>query len=88
MITNTKYVPVVTLSTQDNAKLLEPLKSGFKRPLDWNKYRSMMTKQAQNQYLDFLIWLSFKGLNMYFLFTFENEMIQEVTSNFMDQPYK
>ena len=55
MITNTKYVPVVTLSTQDNAKLLEPLKSGFKRPLDWNKYRSKMTKQAQNQYLDFLI---------------------------------
>ena len=54
-ITNTKYVPVVTLSTQDNAKLLEPLKSGFKRPLDWNKYRSKMTKQAQNQYLDFLI---------------------------------
>ena len=55
MITNTKYVPVVTLSTQDNVKLLEPLKSGFKRPLDWNKYRSKMTKQAQNQYLDFLI---------------------------------
>ena len=27
------YVPVVTLSTQDNAKLLPQLKSGFKRTI-------------------------------------------------------
>ena len=32
------YVPVVTLSTQDNAKLLPQLKSGFKRTISWNKY--------------------------------------------------
>ena len=38
-ITETKlYVPVVTLSTQDNAKLLQQLKSGFKRIINWNKY--------------------------------------------------
>ena len=37
-ITETKlYVPVVTLSTQDNAKLLQQLKSGFKRAINWNK---------------------------------------------------
>ena len=41
LITDAKlYVPVVTLSTQDNAKLLEQLKSGFKRTINWNKYRS------------------------------------------------
>ena len=34
----TLYVPVVTLSTQDNAKLLQQLKSGFKRTINWNKY--------------------------------------------------
>ena len=34
------YVPVVTLSTQDNAKLLQQLKSGFKRVISWNKYLS------------------------------------------------
>ena len=34
------YVPVVTLSTQDNAKLLEQLKSGFKRTINWNKHQS------------------------------------------------
>ena len=38
-ITDTKlYVPFVTLSTQDNAKLLQQLKSGFKRTINWNKY--------------------------------------------------
>ena len=38
-ITDTKlYVPVVTLSTQDNAILLQQLKSGFKRTINWNKY--------------------------------------------------
>ena len=31
------YVPVVTLSTQDNAKLLPQLKSSFKRTISWNK---------------------------------------------------
>ena len=41
LITDTKlYVPVVTLSTQDNAKLLELLKSSFKRTIKWNKYQS------------------------------------------------
>ena len=40
-ITETKlYVPVITLSTQDNAKLLQQLKSGFKRTISWNKYES------------------------------------------------
>ena len=36
------YVPVVTLSAQDDNKLLEQLKTGFKRILKWNKYRSEM----------------------------------------------
>ena len=40
-ITDTKlYVPIVTLSTQDNCKLLQQLKSGFKRVISWNKYLS------------------------------------------------
>ena len=38
-ITGTKlYVSVLTLSTQDNAKLLHQLKSGFKIVVHWNKY--------------------------------------------------
>ena len=43
-ITGTKlYVPVVTLSTKDDNNFLEQLKSGFKRTIKWNKYRSEMT---------------------------------------------
>ena len=38
-ITDTKlYVPVITLSTKDNEKLLEQLQSSFKRVFNWNKY--------------------------------------------------
>ena len=37
------YVPVVTLSKDDEIKLLTNLKSGFKREIIWNKYRSQMT---------------------------------------------
>ena len=38
-ITDTKlYDPVVTLSTPGNVKLLEQLKSGFKKTINWNKY--------------------------------------------------
>ena len=48
-ITDTKlYVPAVTLSTQDNVKLLKELDSGFKRIVNSNKYKSKITEQAQN----------------------------------------
>ena len=51
-MTDTKlYVPVVTLSKENDRKLLEQLKSGFKRIIKWNKYRSQMTVQSQNNNL-------------------------------------
>ena len=54
-ITDTKlYVPVVTLSTQDNIKLLKQPESGFKRTINWNKYLPKTTNQARNKHLDFL----------------------------------
>ena len=45
------YVPVVTLSTEDNAKLLQQLKYNFKRQVSWNKYESSVKTFAQNSYL-------------------------------------
>lgn len=55
-VTDTKpYVPVVTLSTQDDAKLMEQLKSGLKRTTNWDKYQSSVSTEGQNQYLDYLI---------------------------------
>ena len=39
-ITDAKlYVPIVTLSVEDNAKLTKLLKEGFKRPIYWNEYK-------------------------------------------------
>ena len=67
------YVPVVTLSTQDNAKLLQQLKSGFKRTINWNKYESNIKTFAQNRYLNHLINPSFQGVNRLFVLSFENE---------------
>ena len=67
------YVLVVTLSTQDNAKLLQQLKSGFKRTINWNKYESNIKTFAQNRYLNHLINPSFQGVNKLFVLSFENE---------------
>ena len=73
-ITETKlYVPVVTLSTEDNAKLLQQLKSNFKRKINWNKYESSIKTFAQNRYLNYLINPSFQGVNRLFVLSFENE---------------
>ena len=73
-ITETElYVSVVTLSTQDNAKLLQQLKSGFKRTINWNKYESNIKTFAQNRYLNHLINPSFQEVNRLFVLSFENE---------------
>ena len=59
-ITDTKlYLPVVTLSTQDNAKLLTQLKSGFKKTIDYNRYLSKSELLAQNSKLKSLSWIKF-----------------------------
>ena len=63
-ITETKlYVPVVTLSTKENAKLLQQLKSGFKRVINWNKYLSKPDLLRQNLNLNYLIEPSFQGVH-------------------------
>ena len=59
-ITETKlYIPIVILSTQDNAKLLQQLKSGFKRIINWNKYLPKPELLAQNPNLNHLVESSF-----------------------------
>ena len=73
-ITDTKlYVPVVTLSTQENTKFLQQLKSGFKRVINWNKYLSKPELLAQNPNLNHLIEPSFQGVNRLFVLAFEND---------------
>ena len=63
-ITETRlYVPVVTLSTQDNAKLFPQSKSGFKRTINWNKYLSKQELLAQNPNLNHLFEPSYQNQN-------------------------
>ena len=69
-----RYAQVVTLSTQDNAKPVRHLKSGFKRTISWNGYQPKVPiKKKPNQYLDFLTDPSFQGLNRFFALSFQNE---------------
>ena len=71
-ITDTKlYVPVVTLSTKNDKKLLEQLKLGFKETVKWNKYRSKMTIQSNNNNLNYLIDPAFTKVNRLFVLSFE-----------------
>ena len=73
-ITNTRlYVPVVTLSTQENAKLLQQLASGFKRVINWNKYLSKPQLLTRNQNLNHLVEPRFQGVNRPFVLAFEND---------------
>ena len=66
------YVPVVTLSVENDNKLLEQLKSGFKRSIKWNKYISQMSNQNKNNNLNYFIDPTFSNVNRLFVLSFEN----------------
>ena len=73
-IADTKlYIPVITLSTENDKKLLNQLRIGFKRAIKWNKYRSEMTNQTQNNNLNYLTDLSFTKVNRLFVLLFEKK---------------
>ena len=64
------FVLVVALSKENDIKLLEQLKTGFKRTIKWNKYRSQMTIQPQNNNLNYLIDPTFTNVNRSFVLSF------------------
>ena len=61
------YASVVTLSVQDNPKLWQQLKSGFKRTIKWNEYQTKVSAEGQKQYLDFLVDPMFQRVNILFV---------------------
>ena len=63
------FVPVVILSKDDEIKLLTNLKSGFKREIIWNKYRSQMTTEVINN-LNILIVPTFTNINRLFVLAY------------------
>ena len=73
-ITDTKlYVPVVTLSAENDNKSLQQLKTGFKKTIKWNKYRSEVTYQVKNNSLNYLIDQAYTKVNRLFVLSFKTE---------------
>ena len=76
------YVPAVTLSKDDEIKILTNLKSGFKREIIWNKYRSQMTTEAVNNNLNILIDATFTNVNRLFVLAYQNADDRQSFSQF------
>ena len=76
------YVLVIILSIQDNAKLLQQLKSGFEKTINWNKCQTKVLTERVCQYLDFLIGPTFQGINRLFVLSFENEGDRKVHTGY------
>ena len=69
-ITDTKlYVPIVTLKTEDNAKLSKLLNEGFKRSIFWNKYK-INFKDYDNEYIRERLDASFQGFSKLFVLAY------------------
>ena len=74
-ITNTKlYVPIVTLSSRDNVKLVKLLEEGFKRPVYWNEYQTKIESRNSddNNLTRFPLDASFQGVRRLFVLAFVN----------------
>ena len=85
-ITDTKfYVSVVTLSKENDIKLLEKLKSKFEKTIKWNKYRSQMSVQSNNSNLNYLIDSTFTNVHRLFVLSFqriEEDEAKKTTDSF------
>ena len=64
------FVPVVTLSKENDIQLLEQIKTGLKRTIKLNKYRSQTSIQPQNNNLNYLIDPTFINVNRLFVLSF------------------
>ena len=76
------YTSVVTLSKDDEIKLLTNLKSGFTREIEWNKYRSQMSTEAINNNLNILIDPTFTNVNRLFVLAYQTADDRQSFSQF------
>ena len=84
-VTDTKlYVPVVTLKTEDNAKLSKLLNGGFKRSVYWNKYKIILKDYAVNKNKRERLDASFQGASKLFVIAYQrggNNYVNEKAFN-------
>ena len=88
-IENLKNAIFEITDTKLSVQLLEQLKTGFKRTIKWNKYRSQMTVQPQNNNLNYLIDPTFTNFNILFVIPFqriagENSTTKDHRDSFSD----
>ena len=76
------YMPIVTLSKDDEIKLLTNLKSGFTRVIEWNKYRSQVSTEAINNNLNILIDPTFTNVNRLFVLAYQDNADRQSFSQF------
>ena len=76
------YIPVVTLSKDDEIKQLTNLKSGFTREIEWNKYRSQMSTEEENNNLNILIDPTFTNVNRLFVLAYQTADDRQSFSQF------
>ena len=76
------YIPVITLSKDDEIKLLNNLKSGFTREIEWNKYRSRMSTEEENNNLNILIDPTFTNVNRLFVLAYQTADDRQSFSQF------
>ena len=76
------YIPVVTLSKDDEIKLLTNLKYGFKREIKWNEYRSQMSRETANNNLNILIDPTFTNVNRLFVLAYQAAANRQSFSQF------
>ena len=79
------YIPVVTLSKDDEIKLLTNLKSGCTREREWNKYRSQMSTGAANDNLNILIDPTFTNVNRLFVLAYQTAANRQSFLHFICQ---
>ena len=77
------YVPVVTLSINNNTRFLEKIKQGFKRMISWKKYRPEITRQPIDNNLNYLIDPTFRNINRLFAISVKNGN-NNLTRNYFD----
>ena len=81
-------MPVVTLSTKDDYNFLEQLKSGFKRTIKRNKYRSEITNQTKTNHLNYLIDRPFTKSMDYLLYRSKMKKTEHLFQSIMYQKLK
>ena len=67
------YVRIVTLSTEDNAKLSKLSSEGFKRPVYWNKYKIIPSITCnENVYIREFFDASYQGVTRFFVLAYRD----------------